>query len=88
MRATRRLESFLNDDLLFSDDDDAMSDSPDSNSGDDDSDAGGSVEEPAAKRSRAQNRLGSSADWFPYPDRIACTLDVLMHLPRSVFSHR
>ncbi|KAF6758067.1 hypothetical protein DFP72DRAFT_1065314 [Ephemerocybe angulata] len=70
MRATRRLESFLNDDLLFSDDDDAMSDSPDSNSGDDDSDAGGSVEEPAAKRSRAQNRLGSSADWFPYPDRI------------------
>ncbi|KAJ7195401.1 hypothetical protein B0H12DRAFT_1299784, partial [Mycena haematopus] len=26
--------------------------------------------------------------WFPWPDRITCTLDILMHLPRSVFSHR
>ncbi|PBK63272.1 hypothetical protein ARMSODRAFT_1024021 [Armillaria solidipes] len=26
--------------------------------------------------------------WYPWPDRITCTLDILMHLPRSVFSHR
>ncbi|KAJ4464148.1 hypothetical protein C8R41DRAFT_739929, partial [Lentinula lateritia] len=26
--------------------------------------------------------------WFPWPDRTACTLDILMHLPRSVFSVR
>ncbi|KAG1784306.1 uncharacterized protein HD556DRAFT_1251521, partial [Suillus plorans] len=26
--------------------------------------------------------------WFPWPDKITCTLDILMHLPRSVFSER
>ncbi|KAJ3884626.1 hypothetical protein GG344DRAFT_60313, partial [Lentinula edodes] len=26
--------------------------------------------------------------WFPWPNRTACTLDILMHLPRSVFSMR
>ncbi|KAJ7502333.1 hypothetical protein B0H11DRAFT_1712900, partial [Mycena galericulata] len=26
--------------------------------------------------------------WFPWPDRITCTVDILMHLPRSVFSQR
>ncbi|KAK0448235.1 hypothetical protein EV421DRAFT_1900873 [Armillaria borealis] len=26
--------------------------------------------------------------WYPWPDRITCTLNILMHLPRSVFSHR
>ncbi|KAJ4465765.1 hypothetical protein C8J55DRAFT_405138, partial [Lentinula edodes] len=26
--------------------------------------------------------------WFPWPNRTACTLDILMHLPRSVFSVR
>ncbi|PBK72224.1 hypothetical protein ARMSODRAFT_853501, partial [Armillaria solidipes] len=24
--------------------------------------------------------------WFPWPDRISCTLDIFMHLPRSAFS--
>lgn len=28
------------------------------------------------------------AEWFPWPDKITCTLDILMHLPRSVFSER
>ncbi|KAL0066643.1 hypothetical protein AAF712_006245 [Marasmius tenuissimus] len=27
-----------------------------------------------------------SERWYPWPDRITCTLDILMHLPRSVFS--
>ncbi|KAJ7603920.1 hypothetical protein FB45DRAFT_1085359 [Roridomyces roridus] len=31
---------------------------------------------------------GDEEDWFPWTDRITCTLDILMHLPRSVFSHR
>ncbi|KAJ3833982.1 hypothetical protein F5878DRAFT_545605, partial [Lentinula raphanica] len=26
--------------------------------------------------------------WYPWSDRITCTLDILMHLPRSVFSQR
>ncbi|KAJ3829433.1 hypothetical protein F5880DRAFT_396644 [Lentinula raphanica] len=29
-----------------------------------------------------------SPEWFPWPDRTACTLDILMHLPRSAFSVR
>ncbi|KAJ3912202.1 hypothetical protein F5877DRAFT_93625 [Lentinula edodes] len=29
-----------------------------------------------------------SPEWFPWPNRTACTLDILMHLPRSVFSVR
>ncbi|KAJ3890860.1 hypothetical protein GG344DRAFT_48586, partial [Lentinula edodes] len=29
-----------------------------------------------------------SLEWFPWPNRTACTLDILMHLPRSVFSVR
>ncbi|KAL6306470.1 hypothetical protein BKA93DRAFT_840752 [Sparassis latifolia] len=27
-----------------------------------------------------------SREWFPWHDRVTCTLDILMHLPRSVFS--
>ncbi|KAK7021568.1 hypothetical protein R3P38DRAFT_3397021 [Favolaschia claudopus] len=30
----------------------------------------------------------STRFWFPWRDRITCTLDILMHLPRSVFSQR
>jgi len=30
----------------------------------------------------------ASKEWFPWPDKIACTIDILMHLPRSVFSQR
>ncbi|KAJ3767096.1 hypothetical protein FB446DRAFT_822496, partial [Lentinula raphanica] len=26
--------------------------------------------------------------WYPWSDRITCTLDILMHLPRSVFSQK
>ncbi|KAJ3805860.1 hypothetical protein F5876DRAFT_81326 [Lentinula aff. lateritia] len=29
-----------------------------------------------------------SPEWFPWPNRTTCTLDILMHLPRSVFSVR
>lgn len=27
-------------------------------------------------------------EWFPWADKLSCTLDVLMHLPRSAFSER
>ncbi|KAJ7435966.1 hypothetical protein B0H11DRAFT_2256623 [Mycena galericulata] len=40
------------------------------------------------KRARTRNHAEYSRQWFPWSDRITCTLDVLMHLPRSVFSHR
>ncbi|KAJ7223860.1 hypothetical protein B0H12DRAFT_1213067 [Mycena haematopus] len=42
-------------------------------------------------RKRARTQTGEEAtskSWFPWHDRITCTLDILMHLPRSVFSHR
>ncbi|KAJ8521961.1 hypothetical protein ONZ45_g1372 [Pleurotus djamor] len=43
-------------------------------------------------RKRPRTSLGDSAatarHWYPWSDRITCTLDILMHLPRSVFSHR
>ncbi|KAK0488234.1 hypothetical protein EDD18DRAFT_1081691 [Armillaria luteobubalina] len=29
----------------------------------------------------------TSCEWHPWPDRMACTLNILMHLPCSVFSH-
>ncbi|KAI0723525.1 hypothetical protein C8Q76DRAFT_614464 [Earliella scabrosa] len=45
--------------------------------------------------SRARKRAAPDGDddqrrrhWFPWHDKITCTLDVLMHLPRSVFSQR
>ncbi|KAJ7165304.1 hypothetical protein C8R46DRAFT_1277444 [Mycena filopes] len=34
------------------------------------------------------NHAMTSQLWYPWPDRITCTLDILMHLPRLVFSHR
>ncbi|KAF7965797.1 hypothetical protein HWV62_41769 [Athelia sp. TMB] len=45
--------------------------------------------EPPRKRAR---EMGDSTNptfkWFPWHDKITCTLDILMHLPRSVFSQR
>ncbi|KAJ7175680.1 hypothetical protein C8R46DRAFT_1249207 [Mycena filopes] len=37
---------------------------------------------------RTRDNTERSRQWYPWSDRITCTLDVLMHLPRSVFSHR
>ncbi|KAJ7929641.1 hypothetical protein B0H13DRAFT_2228460 [Mycena leptocephala] len=42
-----------------------------------------SEHEPEVIDETATNRF-----WFPWPDRITCTLDILMHLPRSVFSQK
>ncbi|KAF9059623.1 hypothetical protein BDP27DRAFT_1238327, partial [Rhodocollybia butyracea] len=38
-----------------------------------------------SKRART-NITEENQEWFPWPDRTSCTLDILMHLPRSVFS--
>ncbi|KAJ7290654.1 hypothetical protein C8J57DRAFT_1213292 [Mycena rebaudengoi] len=40
------------------------------------------------KQSRTSDDEATSRFWFPWADRITCTLDILMHLPRSVFSYR
>lgn len=40
------------------------------------------------KRTRLNDPQETSHHWNPWPDKISCTLDILMHLPRSVFSHR
>ncbi|KAJ6521633.1 hypothetical protein DFH09DRAFT_1251092 [Mycena vulgaris] len=49
----------------------------------------GNAEAHGRKRARTQgDEQERSRFWFPWHDRITCTLDVLMHLPRSVFSQR
>ncbi|KAJ6475841.1 hypothetical protein DFH09DRAFT_1109101 [Mycena vulgaris] len=51
----------------------------------------GNAEAHGRKRARTQgDEQERSRFWFPWHDRIVrtCTLDVLMHLPRSVFSQR
>ncbi|OSD04147.1 hypothetical protein PYCCODRAFT_1364884 [Trametes coccinea BRFM310] len=40
------------------------------------------------KRARTIGDQQRQDHWFPWHDKITCTLDVLMHLPRSVFSQR
>ncbi|KAM5539994.1 hypothetical protein V8D89_006326 [Ganoderma adspersum] len=46
------------------------------------------VEVPAVPRKRTipEDDARCRRHWFPWHDKISCTLDVLMHLPRSVFS--
>ncbi|THU76270.1 hypothetical protein K435DRAFT_813558, partial [Dendrothele bispora CBS 962.96] len=41
-------------------------------------------------RKRQRNTASTPMDpaWFPWKDRITCSLDILMHLPRSVFSEK
>ncbi|KAJ7938880.1 hypothetical protein B0H13DRAFT_2301084 [Mycena leptocephala] len=48
----------------------------------------GTSEPPPHKRARTQDETATNHFWFPWPDRITCTLDILMHLPRSVFSQK
>ncbi|KAJ6529551.1 hypothetical protein DFH09DRAFT_1327259 [Mycena vulgaris] len=40
------------------------------------------------KRARPGDDHERSSFWFPWHDHITCTLDILMRLPRSVFSQR
>ncbi|KAK7045374.1 hypothetical protein VNI00_007623 [Paramarasmius palmivorus] len=40
------------------------------------------------KRQRMNQDAPTDNEWYPWPDRLSCTLDILMHLPRSVFSQR
>ncbi|KAI0631172.1 hypothetical protein C8Q77DRAFT_1279900 [Trametes polyzona] len=40
------------------------------------------------KRAAPQDDAEVRRHWFPWFDKITCTLDVLTHLPRSVFSQR
>ncbi|KAG6835923.1 hypothetical protein H0H93_013288 [Arthromyces matolae] len=40
------------------------------------------------KRQRMEYLAGDAKEWYPWPNKLACTLDLLMHLPRSVFSER
>ncbi|KAK7006328.1 hypothetical protein R3P38DRAFT_3366987 [Favolaschia claudopus] len=48
-----------------------------------------SIGGPPRKCPRTEEDEGATARfWFPWRDRITCTLDILMHLPRSVFSQR
>ncbi|SJL16514.1 uncharacterized protein ARMOST_20040 [Armillaria ostoyae] len=38
------------------------------------------------RRTQARDIFDPYNEWFPWPDRISCTLDIFMHLSRSAFS--
>ncbi|KAJ7763795.1 hypothetical protein B0H16DRAFT_1455051 [Mycena metata] len=42
----------------------------------------------ARRRARTKDMTATSSFWYSWPDCITCNLDILMHLPRSVFSQR
>ncbi|KAI6018600.1 hypothetical protein BKA83DRAFT_4464938 [Pisolithus microcarpus] len=42
--------------------------------------------QPGAQRPSQRGFAPSSPTWFPWPDKQTCILDVLRHLPRSLFS--
>ncbi|KAF8164203.1 hypothetical protein BJ912DRAFT_1150335 [Pholiota molesta] len=82
---------FLNNGNLSDFSEEECPDSPDTST---DSD-GDEVQHPILdneprKRARfdRRNAVASSDEWYPWADRITCTLDILMHLPRSVFSRK
>ncbi|KIY60599.1 hypothetical protein CYLTODRAFT_461817, partial [Cylindrobasidium torrendii FP15055 ss-10] len=56
-----------------------------SDESDQEDDSGATVR--PAKRPRFRNTDFEST-WYPWDDRVLCTIDILMHLPRSVFSKR
>ncbi|KAK1226230.1 hypothetical protein PQX77_010812 [Marasmius sp. AFHP31] len=60
---------------------------PEDSDGDDESSDIPNTTSMGAPRTRDQNTM-YSPEWFPWPDRMTCTIDILMHLPRSVFSGR
>ncbi|KAG8919405.1 hypothetical protein FRC02_001686 [Tulasnella sp. 418] len=38
--------------------------------------------------SSEQRQMSSDQEWFPWMDKLSCTLDILMNIPRSVFSEK
>ncbi|KAI0754107.1 hypothetical protein C8Q80DRAFT_346349 [Daedaleopsis nitida] len=42
--------------------------------------------DPLASGSRRPSRVQADPAWFPWVDKITCVLDILRHLPRSLFS--
>ncbi|KAF6758633.1 hypothetical protein DFP72DRAFT_887757 [Ephemerocybe angulata] len=46
------------------------------------------ADEQTRKRRKLGDLLGMDPEWFPWPDRLTCTLDIMLHLPRSVFSNK
>ncbi|OSX62970.1 hypothetical protein POSPLADRAFT_1141193 [Postia placenta MAD-698-R-SB12] len=49
--------------------------------------SGTSGKGPALNCTWPHEPMSMSQQWFPWTDKVTCTLDILMHLPRSVFSH-
>ncbi|KAH8081293.1 hypothetical protein BXZ70DRAFT_1068335 [Cristinia sonorae] len=53
-----------------------------------DGDSHGNADVASITRARLRDEAELSRRWYPWVDKITCTLDILMHLPRSVFSQR
>ncbi|KAF4609714.1 hypothetical protein D9613_011993 [Agrocybe pediades] len=84
----RALRHYMDNGIIEDDDDPFGSDLEDDDSGADPlpEDLDDSL---PRKRARGNDTDPQTArNWYPWPDRITCTLDVLMHLPRSVFSRK
>ncbi|KAK7043938.1 hypothetical protein VNI00_008104 [Paramarasmius palmivorus] len=76
-------------DLIHSDDDEGPGEIPDPESPPSSDDEGETAfVGPAAKRTRRNANTPISKEWFPWDSRLSCTVDILMHLPRSAFSTR
>ncbi|KAJ3753206.1 hypothetical protein EV360DRAFT_10907, partial [Lentinula raphanica] len=39
-------------------------------------------------RAQTSDKEATSTEWYPWRDQMTCTLDILMHLPCSVFSQQ
>ncbi|THH18949.1 hypothetical protein EUX98_g8870 [Antrodiella citrinella] len=78
--------NFLDDDALSEEEEIERSEgarTPDEQLFGDDNDNG------SRKRTRSDvAEQNVSAEWYPWPNKIGCTIDILMNLPRSVFSQR
>ncbi|KAF8891836.1 hypothetical protein BD779DRAFT_1437618 [Infundibulicybe gibba] len=44
--------------------------------------------EPNEHRRKRPRLAARDPHWYPWPNKLACTIDILLHLPRSVFSKR
>ncbi|KAF4615110.1 hypothetical protein D9613_003453 [Agrocybe pediades] len=85
----RALRHYIDDGLIEDDDNPFGSDLPEG----DESTADPLPEDldDSLPRKRARGNATdpqTARNWYPWPDRITCTLDILMHLPRSVFSRK
>ncbi|KIJ46219.1 hypothetical protein M422DRAFT_250259 [Sphaerobolus stellatus SS14] len=90
MAAEEELKKYMIDDGAFywsSDDEEAEIDVEDSeNESEPQIQPDGAPLAIGARRRRAKLKLGENKEWYPWPDKESCVIDVLRHIPRCAFS--